>query len=169
VRDGRRQFLSQFASLAGRTGSVPDPDAAATFQRSKLNPAERASNRTMTELHRSLIALRQTDAAFQGGDRVRVDGAVLGECAFVLRFSVCADQVSERRSADRLLVINLGDRLELPVLPEPLLSPHPFPRWRSIWSSEAHEYGGNGGGNPWWATPWTLPAESATVLAPSTA
>jgi len=170
VRDGRRQFLSQFTSLAGRTGTVPDPDAVATFERSKLDPAERASNHAMTHLHRSLIALRKADAAFHAGDGVRVDGAVLGASAFVLRFSATPSGTdSDERLADRLLVVNLGDRLALTILPEPLLSPHPFPRWRAVWSSEAREYGGSGDGKQGWATPWIVPAESATVLAPSPA
>ena len=170
VRDGRRQFLSQFASLAGRTATVPDPDAVSTFERSKLDPAERAANGPMTELHRSLIALRQTDPAFHAGDRFRVDGAVLAEGAFVLRFSeIRPEGGANQRSADRLLVVNLGARVELTILPEPLLSPHPFPRWRLLWSSEAHEYGGSSDDGQGWATPWTVPAESATVLAPAPA
>jgi maltooligosyltrehalose trehalohydrolase len=169
VRDGRRQFLSQFASMVGRTHTVPDPDAVTTFERSKLNPAERDGNRAAIELHRSLIALRRSDPAFHGGDHVRVDGAVLSESAFVLRFSETLpdDGTPNRRSADRLVVINLRDRIDLTVLPEPLLSPHPFSRWRVVWSSEAREFGGAETGSLGGAVPWTIPAESATVLAPS--
>ena len=62
--------------------------------------------------------------------------------------------------------MNLGIDLELSPIPEPLLAPPAGRTWRSLWSSEAIDYGGAGA--PALATDasWILPGESALVLAP---
>jgi maltooligosyltrehalose trehalohydrolase len=166
VKEGREVFLSQFASLVGRTELVPDPGDPTTFQRSKLDPGQRVRHADMTALHESLIALRRSEAAFHDHHRFDVDGAVLGESAFVLRFS---ERTSGRRSAllDRLLLVNLGATLPLPVLAEPLLSPSPCRQWRWLWSSATASHGGSGDDRVGGAAPWELPAESAIVLGPS--
>jgi maltooligosyltrehalose trehalohydrolase len=88
-----------------------------------------------------------------------MDGAVIGADAFVLRF------FGEERGNDRLLVVNLGRRLEPHVVPEPLLAPPEERQWTLLWSSEHPRYGGAG-------TPdveatdgtWRIPAEAAFVL-----
>lgn len=118
---------------------------------------------------RDLLTLRREDRTIskQGrGGRFGargVDGAVLDRDAFVLRWFG-----SERDgSADRLLVINLGRRLRLGTVAEPLLAPPEGRAWRLRWTSDSVAYGGNGTPEPdtddggWW-----LPAESALVLAP---
>ncbi len=90
-----------------------------------------------------------------------LDGAVLGESAFVLRF------FGESDDADRLLLINLGaDRLLAPA-PEPLLAPPNGSPWSVLWSSEAPAYGGEGVVPPDTKEGWRVGGESAVLLAPS--
>ena len=89
----------------------------------------------------------------------RIDGAVLGDEAWMLRF-FGPDAV------DRLLIINLGRDLVLDPVPEPLLAPVEGQGWRLLWSSEAPRYGGAG------ITPldpsgiWRIPGQAAVILSP---
>ena len=88
-----------------------------------------------------------------------VDGAVLGPASFVLRYF--ADD-----SDDRLLVVNLGERLPLEPAPEPLLAP-PFGfRWETLWTSDSPRYGGPGPIQVTSDEHWLLPAEAAVALHP---
>jgi maltooligosyltrehalose trehalohydrolase len=76
VRAGRRQ---EFARLDWDADDVPDPQAVATFERSKLNWSEmvRAPHAEILAWHRSLIRLRRGAPALSDGRlenvRVRVD------------------------------------------------------------------------------------------------
>ena len=158
IRAGRSEFLRQFPSIADATHvMLDDPGAVETFERSRLDLSERDQNAEHYALHRDLLALRQCDPVFCG--ERRVDGAVLGTGAFVLRF-FASD------GADRLLVVNLGTDLDLDVVPEPLLAPpEPVRGWQRLWYSDDPCYGGRG------APPledgegsWRIPAESATLL-----
>jgi maltooligosyltrehalose trehalohydrolase len=161
VAAGRREFLSQFPSLATAVSqaAIPDPSAEATFSACKLDWDESRSNAHLLALHRDLLAMRRQDAAFRQQRADRVHGAVLAPDAFVLRFF--------GDDGDRLLLVNLGADLELVPAPEPLLAPPAGGRWRPIWSSEDPRYGGSG------VAPiedeergFRLPARSAAVLAP---
>lgn len=162
VREGRRKFLRQFASLVEFDGlsRLPDPDSGDTFARCKLNSNERQQNTEAVALHRDLLHLRRGDPTFCSPKRGSVDGAVLGPETFVLRFFGEDD-------ADRLLVVNLGRDLKLREAPEPLLAPPENTTWTRLWSSEDWRYGGSGH-----ATLesdqdyWKIPGEAAVVLAP---
>jgi len=138
VTEGRREFLSQFASLRDPQvqDALPSPVALATFERSTLDPAEREHRAAALALHRDLIALRRGDPVI-GRAAERIDGAVLASETFVLRYFGGA-------AGDRLLVVNLGCDLELTPAPEPLLAAGPSGPWRLAWSSETLEYGGQG-------------------------
>ncbi len=164
VAVGRRQFLSQFASLAlpEVQATLPDPTDPITFQRAKLDLAERETNAAIYDLHRDLLRLRREDGVL-GAARLSVhgravDGAVLADSAFVIRYAT-------DNGNDRLLIINLGGTLRLEVLPDPLLAPPEGGVWRTIWSSENPRYGGTStpplGDVP---QPWHIPAECAVVL-----
>ena len=160
VHDGRRREHQRFRSqsAADVLALVADPADPATFERSKLDPGERATRRPWLDLHRDLIALRKTDPAFRPG--TMIDGAVLGTAAFVLRFFVTG--------GDRLLVVNLGRDLRLEPVPEPLLSPpHAGSAWSVVWSSENPKYGGQGTAPLDTEQNWEIPAESAVLLAPT--
>jgi maltooligosyltrehalose trehalohydrolase len=158
VRDGRLEFLSQFPSLATpemRAG-VPDPDSPESFERCKLDLAERERHAPCYALHKDLLRLRREDPVFRVPGRL--DGAVLGPEAFVLRF-FGADQ------EDRLLLINLGVDLELEPVPEPLLAPLTGQRWETLWSSEEPRYGGSGAPSPEDEEGcWRLTGQAAVVM-----
>jgi maltooligosyltrehalose trehalohydrolase len=160
VRRGRGEFLAQFPSLADpiTRASLPDPGAPGTFERSRLDLGERAAHRESYAMHRDLIALRQCDPVLASGE-ARVDGAVLADNAFVIRYF--------SGDADRLLVVNLGVDLSLDIVPEPLLAPLDLERgWRRLWYSEDPCYGGRGASHLESENgSWRIPAESATLLA----
>jgi maltooligosyltrehalose trehalohydrolase len=162
VRDGRREFLSQFKSLVefDAFNRVPDPHLPETFARCKLNAKERHANEQVIALHRDLLRLRREDPAFRAPRRRGVDGAVLGADAFVLRFFV-------EGGADRLLVVNLGREWKLNEAPEPLLAPPENATWKMLWSSEDWHYGGSGhAALESDEDNWRIPGEAAVVLAP---
>jgi len=166
VRKGRSDFLRQFPSLAGpeAQAQIADPAARETFTRCKLDRSEALE--AALALHRDLLALRRTDTAFAQQRADRMYGAVLGDHALALRFRAGGGGGGDD---DRLLLVNLGIDLELSPIPEPLLAPPAGRTWRSLWSSDAIDYGGTGA--PALATDasWILPGESALVLAPEAA
>lgn len=159
VRRGRAKFLGQFASLARDEvlGALADPGDPATFERCKLDHAERATHAPAWTMHRDLLGLRRSDDVL--ANPVGIDGAVLSEHGFVLRF-LAADGL------DRLLVVNLGDETRLPAASEPLLAPPAGTSWRERWSSEDPRYGGHGAPPHEDDAPWRLPAECARLLSP---
>ena len=162
VRKGRLKFLRQFPELASKKAQrrIADPSDPKTFQRCKLDFSERRKHPEIGALCRDLIRLRREDRNFSVQERGKVDGAVLGPRAFVLRY---LDSLGD----DRLLVINLGKTLPLEVAPEPLLAPPGPGGWKTLWSSEAKRYGGAGEVAVESKTGWRLPAEAAVVLRPT--
>ena len=162
VRDGRGEFLRQFASLRSeRIRSLfSDPGAADTFSRCRLDHGERDRHGPIFALHRDLLALRRADAVLSAPDAGTVDGAVLAPRAFVLRL--------RRGREARLLVVSLGEPLLLARMPEPLLAPPEGMEWRMQWSSEDPAYGGSGVPE---YTPtmegWSFPGGCAVLFAPA--
>jgi maltooligosyltrehalose trehalohydrolase len=162
VRGGRREFLAQFRSLAlpEFDGCLPDPSNAATFAASKLDHGERDRHREAWAMHRDLLRLRREDPVLRRQGQDGVDGAVLGEQAFVVRFFAPGDE-------DRLLVVNLGRDLHAQPAPEPLLAPPSGRLWAVRWSSEERKYGGCGTFPPDSVDGWRLPGEAAVLLVPA--
>ena len=161
VRKGRGEFLKQFASIATAevAGALADPGDRATFERCKLDFTERERHAEAYALHCDLLRLRRDDAVFAAQGAHGVDGAVLGDDAFVVRFF-------GERDDDRLMLVNLGVDLVLDILPEPLLAPPADTRWTLLWSSEHPRYGGGGTVAPPSTGVWTLPGHAALVLRP---
>ncbi|MFL6195325.1 MAG: malto-oligosyltrehalose trehalohydrolase [Thermoanaerobaculia bacterium] len=158
VRKGRLEFLAQFPSLAvpETQSGVPDPESVETFERCKLDLAERERHAACYALHRDLLRLRREDPVFRSPGWL--DGAVLGPEAFLLRYF--ADD-----AGDRLLLVNLGLDLDLEPVPEPLLAPLKGFRWKMRWSSEEPRYGGNGAPPPEDEEGcWRLPGQAAVVM-----
>jgi len=162
VRAGRHEFLSQFPSVGkdkSTSGSMDDPSDTWTFVRSKLDWAERKAHAEAVALHRDLLRIRREDSVIRSPRSL--DGAVLTDAAFVLRFF-------GERGDDRLLVVNLGARYHADPLAEPLVAPLVGRSWTTVFSTDEPEYGG-------WGTPpiattddgWWLPAECAALLAPT--
>jgi maltooligosyltrehalose trehalohydrolase len=114
-------------------------------------------------LHRDLLRLRREDATIRGGNqRVRIDGVVLGPEAFALRWFD-----PEGEGDDRLMLVNLGIELRLPVTAEPLLAPPEDRNWKVLWSSEDPRYGGFGTAPPETEEHnWRLVAHVAVVMTP---
>ena len=135
VETGRRDFLKQFPSIHD---TLPPHDPH-TFEVCKLDHAEREKHKDAVALHRELLTLRR--------EYDRVDGAVIGPEALVLRFP-----------DDRLLVVNLGPELVLNIVDEPLLAAPPGTAWKILWSSEPGSSAGDS---------WRIPAESATLFSPA--
>ncbi|HEY2065253.1 MAG TPA: malto-oligosyltrehalose trehalohydrolase [Gemmatimonadaceae bacterium] len=161
VTTGRRRFLSQFESIAaGDTAELlDDPCDPATFERCRLDHAERERHAEWFALHRDLLALRRGDAVFAAEPGPSLEAAVLGGHALALRFHGADD--------DRLLIVNLGSPLRLDRMPAPLLAPPEFATWALRWSSENAAYGGHG--TPGLAPSmrdWRLPGGCAVLLAP---
>ncbi|MFO0850012.1 MAG: malto-oligosyltrehalose trehalohydrolase [Gemmataceae bacterium] len=161
VQAGRVEFLAQFRALTDPAMKevFADPESVATFERCKLDPAEREQHAPVYRLTKDLLRLRRDDPAFRSQKPRGVDGAVLGEQAFVLRFFADA--------GDRLLVVNLGRDLHLLTCPEPLLAPPVGHRWRVVLSTEDPRYDGSGTGPVESAAEgWRVAGEAAVVLAP---
>jgi maltooligosyltrehalose trehalohydrolase len=159
VHHGRREFLRQFPSysIPEAQARIPDPGDEATFRDSKLDFTEREKHEPVYALHKDLLRLRREDPVIAEQNRFAIDGAVFSERAFVLRWL-------NERHGDRLLVVNLGDELELRPAPEPLLAPPSGADWQLVWSSDNPRYDGRGTVDPCSPTGWRLPGESAALL-----
>jgi maltooligosyltrehalose trehalohydrolase len=162
IHKSRIQFLSQFPSVAQPEVQIhiPRPGDPQTFERSKLNPAELHQHREIYVLHQDLIKLRRLDPVFQAQKAGRLDGAVIGRQAFVLRFFGEAGD-------DRLMIVNLGPDLHLDPAPEPLLAPPESSLWRISWSSENPAYGGRGTVPLETDDNWRITGQSCLVLKPA--
>jgi maltooligosyltrehalose trehalohydrolase len=162
VQSGRAEFLDQFRTItdARMRDFLAPPHDRRTFDRCKLDFTERHKHVAQYQLTRDLLKLRREDPALRAQKPRGVDGAVLGDQAFVLRFF-------RDEGLDRLLIVNFGRDLHLLSCPEPLIAPPEGMRWRVILSTEDPDYGGCG-------TPavdtetegWRVLGETAVVLAP---
>jgi maltooligosyltrehalose trehalohydrolase len=161
VCNGRREFLQQFPSIATpeMQARLDDPCAEETFQASKLDLSEREAHKEVYLMHRELMRLRREDKVFSAQQSRGVDGSVLADEAFVLRF-FAAD------GDDRLLVVNLGLDLNLNPAPEPLLAPPENRLWEVLWSSEDPRYGGSGTPALETEDNWRIPGHAAVVMTP---
>ena len=164
VRRGRAEFLAQFRSVATREmrARLADPGDRETFEKCKLDFAERESHREVYEMHRDLLRLRREDAVFGAQRKGGVDGAVLGTDAFVLRFF-------GGDGDDRLLIVNLGADLSLNPAPEPLLAPPEGKLWTLLWSSEDPRYGGSGTPPLETKNNWCIPGRASVAMRPAPA
>jgi maltooligosyltrehalose trehalohydrolase len=164
VAEGRVTFLSQFRTLATpeMQARLPHPSDPMTFTRCKLDLSERRQHAAEYALHMDLLRLRREDPVLSGQRARRgIDGAVLAEAAFVLRF------FGEDHGNDRLLVVNLGREVRFQPAPEPLLAPPDHALWEIAWSSEDPRYGGVT--TPPLETPefnWHIQGEAAVLLRP---
>jgi maltooligosyltrehalose trehalohydrolase len=127
VRAGRR---AEFAAFGWSAADVPDPQAEATFARSRVDPrlADRPPHRGLRALYRELIRLRRHHPVLRGGDRDRLEVTVAGERALLVR-----------RWSDRAAVVaalNFGER------PAAVAVPAPAATWRLLLSSEDARWSG---------------------------
>jgi maltooligosyltrehalose trehalohydrolase len=165
VQKGRAQFVSQFPSLASpeMQACLPPPHDVVTFQRCKLDWAERETNSEWVRLFRDLLALRRGEDVFRAQDASMIDGAVLGAELFVLRY------FADRPASERLLVVNFGAQVEAGSFAEPLVASPDDYQWSVQWSSEHPDYGGCGTPKVTSDAGWRIPAHAAVVLQPAPA
>lgn len=160
VADGRRKSLTNFPSVADpeMQAKLPHPSDPATFAASKLDWAEAGRHTGMLALHRDLLRMRRDDPSFSQGTARRIDGAVIGDGALLLRY------LTPDPAGHRLLLLNLGRDLQLGVMAEPLLAPPAGQHWVVAWSSEHPDYDGAGRRPIDLAQFWILPSDCALVL-----
>jgi len=158
VADGRRKSLSQFPSLAvaAMQEALADPSRRETFLRCILDFRQRVANAPFYEMFKDLAKLRRTDEVFSLQGEAGIDGAVLSDAAFLLRFF--------GRGTDRLLFVNLGMDLFFTPAPQPLLAPPREQHWRVLFSTEDPRYGGSGTPDLELDQGWRIPAETAVAL-----
>jgi maltooligosyltrehalose trehalohydrolase len=137
--------------------NLANPEDLETFRQSQLDPDEQKRYPEVVRLHTDLLDLRHTDPVLNHQIGSLLDGAVLGESCFVIRY-LTSDQ------DDRLLVINFGPGLDLPHLPEPLIAPPFGCDWQVRWSSELPKYGGSGSYAPGRFGAWHITGECAQLL-----
>jgi maltooligosyltrehalose trehalohydrolase len=163
VRSGRAEFVSQFPSLATapmqRRLPVPsDPD---TFARCRLDWSERERHGAQLRLHRDLLALRRRETAFRQQRPGGVDGAVLRDRLFILRF------MTDAPGDERLLIVNFGTDVTAGSFAEPLTAPPDGYDWAMTWSSESPDYGGLGAPDALVTEGWRIVGYCTVVLRPS--
>lgn len=83
---GRKEFLSQCPGRRAALDSLPDPSNASTFECCKLDCAERQQRADIDRFPQDLLRLRRDDPVIAAQARDRLDGAVLGPEALVIRF-----------------------------------------------------------------------------------
>jgi maltooligosyltrehalose trehalohydrolase len=156
IRSGRREFLSQFASMSDPAvgPALPSPVDEATFLECKLDLNQRTTHAEAYALHRDLLRLRRDHKTISNPERV--DGAVLRTNVMALRYF--------GRAEHYLLIVNLGRDLDLSPAPEPLLAPPGPDGWSLLWSSESIAYGGDGTAPLNQQSEWRLPGEAAVLL-----
>jgi len=163
---GRAKELSQFPSMATKAflESVVEPCSEEAFLACKLDWSEydKPGHREMVLLHKELLRLRREDPILsrvhRRGD---IDGAVLSERAFILRFFGPDHD-------DRLLLVNYSYELALVPAPEPLLAPPKGKRWKPILATEEPRFGGAGIAAPDTENEgWLFTTHCATLLAPA--
>ncbi|RYG30911.1 MAG: DUF3459 domain-containing protein, partial [Burkholderiales bacterium] len=160
VREGRLKSLLDFPGVTdpAMQERLPDPSDPATFTRSKLDWSEGERHPGLLALHRDLIALRREDRTFCQASGRRVDGAVIGDAALLIRY------LTPEPSGHRLLLVNVGRDLPMSVTAEPLLAPPDGHRWAAVWSSEHPDYDGAGRRPVDPEHFWILPGDSALLL-----
>lgn len=160
VRKGRVEFLEQWRSLRmpEMQSCMANPASEETFRKSKLNFSEVAKHHQIYRLHVDLLRLRREDPVISRQGVDGIDGAVLSNSAFLVRF------FSPGFHNDRLLIVNLGTELRFDPAPEPLLAPPRGACWEKLWSSEDPQYGGCGTAPLDTEENWRIPGQAAVVL-----
>lgn len=157
VTEGRRREFAGFAAFRDEAlrQRIPDPQANATFVRSKLDWSERETNVAVLALYTDLLALRRTDPVLRVQDRSRMyTAAPLPRVVTLHRWS---------DDGHRLIVVNFGDAVAVP-----LASLHadslPPGTWQVQWHSNTTRYGGTGESATLREHTLTLPANTAVIL-----
>jgi maltooligosyltrehalose trehalohydrolase len=138
VTQGRRAEFAGFTAFSGE--QVPDPQARATFERSKLRWQERADapHAGVLQLYRDLLSLRRSHPALRARGRESFAVVTLGQSALALRRSASAPQDM------LLLLVNLSGALRLVPAAQAETRPPSGMAWATLLDTEAERYGGRG-------------------------
>jgi maltooligosyltrehalose trehalohydrolase len=135
VTEGRRKEFAAFSAYSGE--QVPDPQAAETFQRSKLRweEAEQEPHRGVLRLYRDLLRLRREHPAMAERGKADVVVTPHGERSLLLARG-------RPGGAQLVLVLNLGGQLTLDLarFPDGAVGAG----WELLLDSEGPRYGGRG-------------------------
>ncbi|HEX6276631.1 MAG TPA: malto-oligosyltrehalose trehalohydrolase [Polyangiaceae bacterium] len=101
ITEGRRREFAAFGAFSESACEVPDPQALATFERSRLDWNERTmpEHARVLEFYRSALLLRREDAVLAEPSRERLRCTALGDVLAVERW---------RNDERRLLLVNFG-------------------------------------------------------------
>jgi hypothetical protein len=137
VTEGRRREFSGFRAFEHPElrETIPDPQAAETFFRSKLDLREREANAGLYRLYRDLLQRRRADPVLRVQDRARTRVGVVGAQTLVL------DRWDEKER--RLLVVNFGPSLAIRV-DDPALGGLRPEAMGLLLSTDDPAYGGGG-------------------------
>ncbi len=136
VTEGRRSEFAKFSAFSGE--QVPDPQAATTFEHSKLRWEERdePAHNAVQLLYRDLLALRRSEPALQERSRTSFAVEPLGETALALR------RMGDNQTL--LLMVNLRDAVQIDLAAQPITAPPAGMMWVALVDSEDTYYGGRG-------------------------
>ena len=114
VREGRRNEFRDFPAFRGRDEDIPDPQAEATFEASRLrwDEAERPPHAGVLNLYRTLLKLRRSEQLLQS-EAFAMDGETVALAA-----------------SDHALVVRLKGRARIP------LEARLHGRWRIVLTTE---------------------------------
>lgn len=159
IASGRNEFLSQFPGIADETMQrlLAEPSREETFLRSRLILRERRENFRFYTPFRDLVHLRKDDEVFSLYGKGEIEGAVLSDRAFLLRFF--------GSGGDRLVLVNFGAGLAFAPAPQPLPAPPREQAWDMVFSSEEPRYGGSGTAPVQIAEGRRIPGEAAVIFA----
>lgn len=158
VKKGRKKSLSQFARLKVPEvqKNLPDPENPLTFTQCKLDHHEKEKNSKILQLFKDLIHLKRNDPVLSQTKSLKIDGAVIGPDAFIIRYF-------SKDHGDRILILNFGPDFFFNPAPEPLLAAELNREFKILWSSESLSYGGEGT-PPIQIPSWKILGHSALLL-----
>ncbi len=155
VTRGRRHEFRHFAAFADSADRerIPDPQAEATFNASKLRWDEVRSNRAaqVLQLYRELLELRRTHPAFRNRAR---DNWLVTQADQII--AILFGKPGEYELA---VLVDLVGGHTMPNLDDVRLAPGGGRDWRPIWSSNEVRFGGDDGEA--FSVPTTLVLEAA--------
>lgn len=158
IKKGRQEELSQFPRLATKETLkiLSNPGDPKTFIDSKLKEKEKNEHTQIYTFYKDLIHLRKTDSVFKKIQNIKIDGAILGNDSFLIRYF-------GEKEGDRLIIVNFGSDFIFNPSPEPLLVPGIDLEFKVLFSTESQKYGGEG--TPPINIPyWKILGHSAIVL-----
>ncbi len=134
VTEGRREEFKRFEAFSDpiKRAQIPDPQAEATFRKSKLDLTERETHDRTYQLYKDLIALRCRDPVLRSADRQRLAAVALADSVLGMR------RWAGQRA--RLALFNFGAAISITV-PDDLAGGVNPDSWRLLFTTAIKDYG----------------------------